>query len=100
MQATTGIYYKCLRGDSENLAVGEPDSFAMEDANGRNWICFPVSREDVDTLSLLDHLADVVQADASLRKHGLNETGTEVRIYYCHHLHELHHKLAAELNQS
>ena len=93
---TTGIYYKCLRGDSENLGLTEPDSFVMEDANGRNWICFPVSREDVAKLTLLDHVADVQQADAALGKHGMSETGTELRIYFCRHHYELHHKLATE----
>ena len=93
---TTGIYYKCLRGDNENLGLTEPDSFAMEDAQGRSWICHPVNREDVEKLTLLDHVADVRQADAALEKLGWSKDGTEIRVYFCRHWYELHHKLAGE----
>ena len=95
----TGVYFKCLRGDSENLALAEPDSFALEDAKGRTWICYPVTREDVDKLTLLDHVADTMAADAALRKHGLSATGTELRVYFCRHWYELHHKLATEVDR-
>ena len=75
------MYYKCLRGDCENLGLTEPDSFVVEDARGRNWICHPVSEEDAEQRNLLDHLADTKAADAALSKHGLSRRGTEIRVY-------------------
>ena len=92
-----GTYYKCLRGDSQHLAVAEPESFAVRDARGRDWICFPVSEEDAEQLDLRQHVADVRQADATLRKHGLSQEGTEVRIYFCADETELRDKLAEDL---
>ena len=91
-----GIYYKCLRGDSENLGLTEPHSFVVQDARGRNWIRYPVSREDAEKLNLLDHVADVVKADATLSKHGLSGQGTEVRVYFCQDEAELREKLAED----
>ena len=88
-----GNYYKCLRGDSENLGLTEPDSFAVEDAKGRNWICYPVSEEDVEKLNLLDHVADAMVADAALSRHGLSQQGTKVRVYFCEDEGELREKL-------
>jgi hypothetical protein len=91
-----GNYYKCLRGDSENLALTEPYSFVVQDAKGRNWICYPVSREDVEKLSLLDQVGDVKEADAKLRKHGLAGEGTEVRVYFCRDEEDLRERLAED----
>lgn len=91
-----GVYYKCLRGDSEHLALAEPMSFAIQDAQGRNWICHPIRREDVDKFKLLDHVADVRAADAVLGKHGLSEQGTEVRVYFCEDEATLRDKLSEE----
>ena len=34
------VYYKCLSGDSEHLALMERDAVAVQDAKGRNWICY------------------------------------------------------------
>jgi hypothetical protein len=89
-----GRYYKCLRGDSEHLALTEPFSFAVHDAMGRNWICYPIAREDVEKLKLLDHVADVMAADAVLNKLGMSRQGTEVRVYFCQREAELREKLA------
>lgn len=90
---SSGIYYKCLRGDSEHLALTEPFSFIVQDAKGRDWICHPIRREDVEKLKLLDHVADVMAADAALSKHGLQRQGTEVRVYFCEDEAELRVKL-------
>lgn len=92
----TGIYYKCLRGDSENLGLTEPFSFVVQDASGKDWICYPVSRADVEKLSLLDHVVDAMQADTKLREHGLSDHGTETRLCFCQDVSELREKLAKE----
>jgi hypothetical protein len=91
----SGGYYKCLRGDSEHLAMFEPDAFAVLDARGRNWICYRIAQRQVEDLSMVAHVADVFEADAAASRHGLNEGGTEVRIYFCEDAAELHEKLAA-----
>jgi hypothetical protein len=91
-----GIYYKCLRGDSENIGLFEPCSFAVQDDKGRNWICCPVSKEDVEELNFLDQVGDVKEADAKLRKHGLAGEGTEVRVYFCQDEAELRERLGKE----
>ena len=96
----TGIYYKCLHGDNENLGLTEPFSFVVQDTNGKDWICYPVSREDVETLSLLDHVVDVMQADAKLKEHGLSNHGTETRVYFCQDVSELQEKLAKQPEKS
>lgn len=92
----TGIYFKCLRGDSEHLALTEPFSFAVQDSNGRNWICYPIPREDVESLSMVAHVADVFEADEKASKCGLSDGGTEVRIYFCKNEAELRERLAAD----
>jgi hypothetical protein len=90
-----GIYYKCLCGDSEHLALMEPDAVAIRDAQDRNWICYPIPDEEVERLSMLGHLSDVHTADATARRFGLSTSGTEVRIYCCDDEHELAEKLSA-----
>jgi len=93
----SGIYYKCLRGDNENLALTEPDSFIVHDAKARDWICYPVNAGDAAMLNLLDHVTDVQAADASLRKQGMLKHGTEVRVYFCKDDAELREKLAEDV---
>ena len=88
------VYYKCLSGDSEHLAVAEPFSFGVLDAKGRNWICHPICQADLENLDLRQHLADVRETDARADRHGLRQRGTEVRICYCHSAAELREKLA------
>ena len=89
-------YYKCLRGDSEHLAMFEPDAFAILDARGRNWICYPIPQRKVENLSMVAHVTDVFEADAAATRHGLSEGGTEVRIYFCEDVAELFEKLSAD----
>ena len=96
----SGIYYKCLRGDNENLALTEPDSFIVHDAKARDWICYPVNAGDAAMLNLLDHVTDVQAADASLRKQGMLKHGTEVRVYFCKDDADLRERLAEDLPPS
>lgn len=91
------VYYKCLRGDSENLDLTEPDSFAVEDSKGRNWICWPVTKDDVERLTLLDHVVDVMQANAALKRQGISSKGTEIRVYFCQNEAELQEKLGQKI---
>ena len=70
-----GTYYKCLRGDSEHLALFEPEALAVCDTRGRNWICYPIPRRKVENLSMVAHVADVFEADAAASKRGLQRPG-------------------------
>ena len=88
-----GVYYKCLRGDNEHLALFESEAFAVVDGDGRPWICFPIAPHKVENLTLTAHLTDVHEADARLRAHHMDEEGTEVRIIYCEEPQELRAKL-------
>jgi hypothetical protein len=88
-----GVYYKCLCGDSEHLAVMERDAVAIRDSSGRTWICYPIEPRKVENLTMLAHVSEVFQADATARRHGIAQQGTEVRIYYCEDEHELIEKL-------
>jgi hypothetical protein len=88
-----GVYYKCLRGDSDHLALMEQDAVAVVDGAGRNWICFPLAPRKVEKLTLLAHVSEVFEADAKARRQGIDEQGTEVRIYYCEDEDELSEKL-------
>lgn len=92
-----GVYFKCLRGDSSHLALTERNSFAVLDGRGGNWICHPIPRKKVENLTMVAHISDVVQADATASKQGLDAEGTEVRIYFCENETELAEKLRADL---
>jgi hypothetical protein len=91
-----GTYYKCLCGDSEHLGLVEPDSVAVQDATGRNWICYPIPDKIVDELSMLEHLNDVHWADFTATKQGFATVGTQVRIYYCEDEDDLFEKLSED----
>jgi hypothetical protein len=88
-----GIYYKCLCGDSEHLALMERDAVAVQDAKGRNWICHPITARKVENLTMVAHVSDVFETDATARRHGIGKQGTEVRIYYCEDERDLFEKL-------
>ena len=93
-----GIYYKCLCGDSEHLALMEPEAVAILDGQGRNWICYPIADEEAENLPMAAHVSDVFQSDETARRHGIAEHGTEVRIYYCDDESELTEKLLTDTN--
>jgi hypothetical protein len=88
-----GVYYKCLCGDSQHLALMERDAVAVQDAVGRNWICHPIATRKVENLTMLAHVSEVHEADATARRQGIGQQGTEVRIYYCEDERELSEKL-------
>jgi hypothetical protein len=91
-----GIYYKCLCGDSEHLGLMEPDAVAVRDAAGRNWICYPIDGDEAESLPMVAHVTEVFAADATARRQGISQQGTEVRIYYCEDESELAEKLSAD----
>ena len=91
-----GVYYKCLRGDSEHLALMERDAVAIEDALGRTWICYPIADRKAERLPMKAHVAEVFQTDATARRQGISRQGTEVRIYFCEDSSELHEKLVLD----
>ncbi len=91
-----GIYYKCLRGDSEHLGLMEPDAVAVRDGAGRNWICYPIDSDEAAKLPMVAHVSEIFAADATARRQGIAREGTEVRIYYCEDESELLNKLAAD----
>ncbi len=71
----------------------ESDAVAVVDARGRTWICYPIDGEDVENLTMLGHVSEVFAADATARRQGLSQQGTEVRIYFCEGETELYEKL-------
>jgi len=71
----------------------EHDAVAVRDAAGRNWFCYPISARKVENLTMLAHVSEVLEADATARRQGLAQHGTEVRIYYCDDQRELLEKL-------
>jgi len=89
-------YYKCLCGDSEHLGLMEPDAVAIRDALGRNWICYPIADEEAESLPMAAHVSEVFAADATARRQGFAQQGTEVRIYCCEDEGELMAKLRAD----
>jgi hypothetical protein len=88
-----GVYYKCLSGDSQHLALMERDAVAIRDSRGRDWICYPIAPRKVENLTMAAHVSEVLEADATARRQGLGQEGTEVRIYYCDDERELFEKL-------
>ncbi len=93
-------YYKCLCGDSEHLGLMEPDAVAIRDALGRNWICYPIADEEAENLPMAAHVSEVFAADATARRQGISQHGTEVRIYCCEDEGELTEKLREDSEQA
>lgn len=87
-----GIYYKCLHGANAHFALTEPHSFVVEDAVGRSWICYPVRRQAVEDLDLLDDLTQIETADGMIG----GGAETEVRLVFCEDEGELGDKLAEQ----
>lgn len=48
-----GVYFKCLKGANAHFALTEPNSFALQDAVGRDWVCYPVPPHVVQQLDML-----------------------------------------------
>jgi hypothetical protein len=94
--AYDGMYFKCLRGDNEHLALAEHDSFAVQDTRGRNWVCYPIPWRKVENLTMVAHLSEVFKTDDVSRRLGLGDAGTEVRIYFCKDESELRELLAED----
>jgi hypothetical protein len=88
-----GIYYKCFRGANAHFALTEPHSFTVNDAAGRDWICYPVPKDVVQNLDMLSDLIDVERADK------MAEAETDVRLVFCRDKAELAAKLADESRQ-
>ena len=44
----TGQYFKCYRGDLEGVSMPE-NKFVVKDEKDREWVCFPVSKEEGET---------------------------------------------------
>jgi hypothetical protein len=85
-----GIYYKCLRGMNSHFGLTEPHSFTVNDAAGRDWICYPVPQEVVQNFDLLSDLVDVQRADDK------SDGETVVRLVFCRDKEELSATLADE----
>jgi hypothetical protein len=83
-----GTYFKCFRGANSHFALAEPNSFALKDAAGRDWICYPVPPKVVQDLDMLSDLADVDRADEKVGEE------TTVRLPFCRHTQELPAMLA------
>ena len=89
-----GTYYRCLRGDVDNLGVTAPDSFSVRDEKGRNWVCHPVAKEGAASPSLFAGIADVLEAQGRSHELGLASRGTKVEVLLCDSRDELRRKLA------
>jgi hypothetical protein len=85
-----GIYFKCLWGANSHFALTEPNSFALRDTAGRDWVCYPILPHVVQQL---DMLADFAEIDHVDEKAG--ET-TDVRLVFCRSVNELPDRLAEE----
>lgn len=83
-----GVYYKCFRGANSHFALTEPHSFTVNDAAGRDWICYPVPKDVVQDLEMLSDLVDVERADK------VSGEETDVRLVFCRDKKELAAKLA------
>jgi len=87
-------YYKCLHGDNAHLALSEPESFALRDDQGRDWICHPLPDNAVESLSIREHAAAVFAADAKASSCGFRQEGTQIIICHCNNPNELPERLA------
>jgi uncharacterized protein (DUF433 family) len=85
--------YECLQGDWSNVAIGEPGSFVLTDALGRNWICRETDLSEVpaDPWPMLAPLARVQKL---ARKQGLDTEGSILWLLGANDTDELTAKLA------
>jgi hypothetical protein len=65
----------------------------VNDAAGRDWICYPVPKDVVQNLDMLSDLVDVQRADK------VSSEETDVRLVFCRDKGELAAKLADESQQ-
>jgi hypothetical protein len=82
-----GVYFKCLKGANAHFALTEPNSFALQDAVGRDWVCYPIPQHVVQQLDMLSDLAEIDHAD---EKSGEE---TDVRLVFCRTTSDLPKKL-------
>jgi hypothetical protein len=85
-----GVYFKCLKGANAHFALTEPNSFALQDAVGRDWVCYPVPPHVVEQLDMLSVLAEIDRADENVGEQ------TDVRLVFCQRVKNLPEKLAEE----
>jgi hypothetical protein len=85
-----GIHFKCLRGANSHFALTEPNSFALQDSAGRDWVCYPVSSHVVRQLDMLADFAEIDHADEKACEE------TDYRLVFCRSVNELPERLAEE----
>lgn len=85
-----GIYFKCFRGANAHFALSEPNAFALRDAFGRDWLCYPVPPHVVQALDMLSDLVDVVRADEKVGEK------TIMRLVFCREIGDLAGELVAK----
>lgn len=88
-----GIYFKCFRGANAHFALSEPNSFALQDALGRDWLCYPVPPHVVRQLDMLSELVDVKKADQKVGEK------TIMRLVFCRGIGDLAGELVSKTSR-
>ena len=70
-----GVYYRCIHGASTHIALGQADSFWVEDDLGRSWACHPIKTKVLDYIDLM--------AEPPGIERELRNQETVVRTVYC-----------------
>lgn len=85
----TGWYFKCYRGDLEDVPL-PAERFVVTDEKDREWVCFPVSKEEGETGGF----------GAMLSRSGGKPSTQLLRlvILHCNDQSELASKLADQIN--
>lgn len=83
------ICFKCFRGANAHFALSEPNSFALHDALGRDWICFPVLPRAFRGLDMFSDVVDILRADERVGEK------TMVRLVFCREIRDLARELVS-----
>lgn len=89
--------YVCFRGDCDHIALEKAGAFAVEDALGRNWICYQSSRQSLsepDTEEERQAFRDMFALQGAAHEQGLSKEGTSMSEIDCDNSEELKIKLA------
>lgn len=75
--------FRCYRGDVDNVAVTEPDSFSVLDGRNRQWICHPAPAFDPTGVTEFEAAFAMMAAQQRAAKQGLAKGGTQIHMVDC-----------------
>ncbi len=68
--------FACVSGDVDNIALNRDECFAVQDSNGKTWLCRRIPSESAEMVAeMRQDLDDIMEAQLKLVKAGFTQTG-------------------------